>query len=627
MKLSDMLFDLKDIEDVGVSYIKSDREIFCSYRTLHFLALKMLFSLKSAGLKPKDELIFLSRDKEWGFIIFWACIYGGIRIFFGNEQENDKEQFVNFSTLCKRPYYIVPDDNYYDAQFDKIASNHRLTLPSWDELINYPADTNIIAPTEGDDIAAVIFSSGSINEPKGVSITHTSAISFAKAFVDKMHLQNEDVSMTWMSLGTITDFMVHHIVPLYTGSMQYHMSNQLFSKKPFDLCYWLSEKNVTYTTLINSMFSILASYENKQKYSLDLHKIRYVFVGAEPVTEKACNEFLTSMEKYGLSKNCLKPGYGLSETMSAATILDPNTSLTMLTIDDRYMNLGDKICIVTPSCKYAHTFVSIGTPLDGLEVKISDQCGNMLNSGYIGIIEIKGPMVSCGYYGKNRPIVNTDGWFDTGDIGFLENEHLYIVGRYKDMFIINGRNYYYHDLENRLSLAANIDIHDIVLVCKDSDTNELICYLKQEDKAEKTLKHICTVISDYCLEYYALKVDRFVILKRFPKTNSGKIKRYEMLKLYMEAHADYRNCISIYENTNEQKKLNEILKDLQEIFSRILNENIAVDDDYLDYIGDSIYLSKIHLLIDSYYPNIISLAQMFGFSTIEDIAEEILSHR
>lgn len=626
--LSGMLFKLKDVDNVGISHIKDVHgETFYSYRSLHFLALKMLFSLKSAGLQPKDELFFLSRDKEWGFILFWACIYGGIRIFFGNENENAKEQFINFSTSCKRPYFITENGDYYSSHFEGISNERKLTIPACEKLTAYPADTSLIFPVEEEDVAAVIFSSGSINEPKGVSITHKSATSFAKAFVHKMHLQSEDVSMTWMSLGTITDFMVHHIVPLYTGSMQYHLSNQLFSKKPFYLCNLMSEKRITYTTLINSMFPIMASYANNQEYDWDLHSVRYVFIGAEPVTEKASTDFLTAMKKYGLDKNCLKPGYGLSETMSAATILDPNSSLKMLTIDDRHMNLGDEIRVADPLYEHAHTFVSVGTPLDNLQITITDQYGKMIDSGYIGIIKIKGPMVSCGYYGRNVSLIDDDGWFDTGDIGFLDNKHLYIVGRYKDMFIVNGRNYYYNDLEHKLSLIANIDIQNIILIYTDSDVNELICYLKWEDKIDENLENICALISNYCLEYYAFKVEKFVILKAFPKTNSGKIKRYEMFKLYMDAHPDYCNCMSIHENTKEKENREDILKDLQEIFSRVLNEEIDVDDDYLDYISDSIYLSKIHLSIDNHYPSVISLAQMFKFFSIKDIAEEILTHK
>lgn len=630
--LSSMLYNLKNVDNIGIGHIKDvHEEIFCSYQSLHLLALKTLYILKSAGLRPRDELIFLSRNKEWGFIFFWACVYGGIRFVFGNENENAKEQFINFSTLCKRPFFIAENENYYASYFEQIPFERKLTLPDRALLEAGPADESLVFPAKEEDIVAIIFSSGSIQDPKGVTITHRSTYTFAKAFAEKMDLYTGSDALTWMSLGTITDFMVHHIVPLYTGSMQYHLSNLLFSQKPFYLCDLISEKRITYTTLINSMFPVMTSYANCGEHGWDLHCMRYVLVGAEPVTEKASTDFLSAMKTYGLDKNCLKPGYGLSETMSAVTVLDPNSFLKMLTIDDMHMNLGDKIQIVDSSYEHSHTFVSVGTSLDNVQIEITDQYGKRIGEGHVGIIKVKGPTVSRGYYGKDGDLIDESGWFDTGDIGFLEQGHLYIVGRYKDMFIVNGRNYYYNDLEHKLSLIANIDVHNIVLVCTDtgevSDIHELVCFIKWENAADGNLERLCASISEYCLEYYALKLVKFVILSEFPKTNSGKVQRYEMRKLYEEKHPDYRNCLLICKNIKEKNNREDILKDLQEIFGHVLHMQIDIDDEYRDYINDSLYLAKIHLLIDNHHPGVVSLAQMFNFITIEDIADEILKHK
>ena len=84
-------------------------------------------------------------------------------------------------------------------------------MPNMEELERYSPDENLIFPAKEDDIAAIIFSSGSIKEPKGVSITHKNASSFASALSNKMGLCSKDISLTWMPLGTITDFMVHHL--------------------------------------------------------------------------------------------------------------------------------------------------------------------------------------------------------------------------------------------------------------------------------------------------------------------------------------------------------------------------------------------------------------------------------
>ena len=97
-----------------------------------------------------------------------------------------------------------------------------------------------------------------------------------------------------------------------------------------------------------------------------------------------------------------------------------------------------------------------------------------------------------------------------------------------------------------------------------------------------------------------------------------------MLKLYEENNPEYQNCIILSDdNHNDKNSMDDICNKIKSMFNEVIKSDIDVLDDYQDYIDDSIYISKIHLLIDNRYPGIISLAQMFKFSTIEDIAKEI----
>ncbi|NEP07034.1 MAG: AMP-binding protein, partial [Okeania sp. SIO4D6] len=98
-------------------------------------------------------------------------------------------------------------------------------------------------------------------------------------------------------------------------------------------------------------------------------------------------------------------------------------------------------------------FVELGQPIAGTCLRIVDGNQQVVGEGVVGFLQVKGASVTSGYYQNitaNKEAFTADGWFNTGDLGFLKNGCLTITGRQKDVIIINGLNYYSHEIESAL---------------------------------------------------------------------------------------------------------------------------------------------------------------------------------
>src|SRR5262249_36135719 len=146
--------------------------------------------------------------------------------------------------------------------------------------------------------------------------------------------------------------------------------------------------------------------------------------------------FVELLMPHGLAPSAMRPVYGMSEISSGITY-SSGFSLETTSDDD--------------------PFVSVGAPIPGDDLRIVDTEDRVLEEGDIGRLQIRGETVFSGYYGRpdlNAEVFTPDGWFVTGDLAFLRDGWLTITGREKDVIIVNGVNFYCHEIE---AVAEEID--------------------------------------------------------------------------------------------------------------------------------------------------------------------------
>ncbi|MDQ3901844.1 MAG: AMP-binding protein [Actinomycetota bacterium] len=146
----------------------------------------------------------------------------------------------------------------------------------------------------------------------------------------------------------------------------------------------------------------------------------------EAISAPCARRFLQMLAPAGIRATAIWPMWGMAET-SSGVVYSKGFSATQTSDND--------------------SFVEVGWPIAGIRLRIVDGNNLVVPEGIIGRLHVHGAMVTAGYYENpeaNAAVFTADGWFDTGDLGFIRDGRLTLTGRAKDVIIINGANYSSH---------------------------------------------------------------------------------------------------------------------------------------------------------------------------------------
>jgi len=281
-----------------------------------------------------------------------------------------------------------------------------------------------------DDVAAILYTSGTSGEPKGVCLTHNNLLTDARACWE--HIQ---IDVNQRFLGVLPPFhsfglTATVLLPLTLGASAYYLPRF----QPAQIVRTIAQQRISILMAIPSMYGAIARLKDIEP---DAFKTLYLAIsGGEPLPTAV---FADCRDALGIT---IYEGYGLTETSPVVSINIPAQ----------------------------HKIGSVGKPIPGVQVRIVDESGADLPAGSVGEVLIRGPIVMKGYYKKpelTRAILDASGWLWTGDMGSLDEQgFLTITGRKKEMMIIGGENVFPAEIERILEShrdvaeAAVIGIHD-----------------------------------------------------------------------------------------------------------------------------------------------------------------------
>ncbi|ACU60866.1 non-ribosomal peptide synthetase [Chitinophaga pinensis] len=554
--LVEILFDSSAGKSTGITFITGqDKEEFLSYKELKAQAAFVLYNLRKTGLQAGDELIIQLEDNKSFLLIFWACLIGKIipvPLSFGGQEEYKHKLFAVWRTL-RHPFLITTADQL--KRMSEFADD-QAGAATYAEMVAACVPLDAITIREQcatelpvisrKDIAYIQYSSGSTGNPKGVILTHENLLYNARDIVMRSGTSAQDKSLSWMPLTHDMGMICFHLSSLFAGIDQYLLPTPLFIRRP---SLWLSKASQhgisqLYSPNFGYQYFLAAfSREEATSIGMDLSSIRIIYNGAEPIDAAICRNFQHTLAPYGLPERVCYPGYGLAEASVAVTLPIPGDELTVYYLDRENLSVGNQVRELDPHDKSAVSFVEVGLPIDHCNIRIAGPKDEWLGDDTVGNIQIKGLNVTAGYYMQDdvtRQLYTKDGWLRTGDIGFVRNRRLVITGRAKNMMIVNGQNYYPHDIERVVQTIPGMELGKVVACAikqADEKNDALVLFILHKGALEP-FAELAAAAQKRILEATGLGVESFVPIKKVPKTTSGKVQHFRLIEQFRSGYWD-----------------------------------------------------------------------------------------
>ena len=507
----------------SIIYIKSDgSETVQSYPELWQDAQRIVAGLRNIGLKPQDKVIFQLEDNQDFICAFWGCVLGGfvpVPVSIAPIYEpanNTASKLQNTWQMLEKPLVLTSSALAADIDnFSRVLNLENFKIATVDQLLKCEPDLEL-HQSELEDLAILFLTSGSTGMPKCVMLNHRNILSMTTGLILMGHFSSQESVLNWMPLDHVGALVSLSIMAVSLGCQQIHVPTELIVQNPLQWLDLIDKHQATISWSPNFAFSLIcdSAFEiNRQQW--DLSSMKFIINAGEPIVTKTARNFLKLLSRHGLPNNAIHPAFGMCETSSGITYSD---SFSLESSSDET------------------SFVELGLPIAGAALRIVDDNEQIVTENTIGRLQVKGASVTFGYYKNpqaNQEVFTSDGWFNTGDLGFLDQGHLTITGRIKDVIIINGLNYYCHEIEAAVEELAGVEV-SYTGACAvrqpGSNTDKLAIFfntsLNDDQSLLTLLKEIraCVVNKVRINPDYLIPVNKEII----PKTAIGKIQRSQL---------------------------------------------------------------------------------------------------
>ncbi len=419
-----------------IIYFTDKGQIVQTYGELYHNAAKLAKGLKKIGINERSNVIFQIDSRKEYIECFWACMLIGatpapLNLIddFGTRDSNT-DKLYNIWNLLEKPYVLTLDKIL--PQFDSLKKIDMFAEMEFLSIDKLYCESHIEQAYQWkeDETCLILFTSGSTGIPKGVQLTSKNILSRTVGEIQKYNMGSDNVDVNWMTLTHAAGLIWSHIRDVYMDILQLQIDTDIILNNPLKLLDLISKYNGSITWAPNFAYALIGeAVDRNTDYGWDLSSLRYAFAGGEANISKSLRGFLINLSKYGLKENTVIPAFGMTETSSCITYYDDFS---------------------VSNSKNNDKFVPVGSPMPGVEIRIVNNEGEIVNEGNIGAVQGKGLTFTKGYYkneSANRESFTPDGYLITGDLGYIDDGHLILTGRISEVIIVNGLNYYVQDIE------------------------------------------------------------------------------------------------------------------------------------------------------------------------------------
>ena len=488
---------------------------------------------------PRQARVALVAETDPDFVrLFFACQYAGLvpvplpaAVHLGGRDAYVRQLRAMLAS-CKASVALAPGD--FAAMLQEAADEADLAFcgtPDAFRALSPAADA--LRPAQADELAYLQYTSGSTRFPRGVMITHRTVMQNLQGIVRHgLAIRDDDRFMSWLPFYHDMGLVGLVFSPLAAQRSVDYLGTRDFAMRPRQWLTLMSRNRATIAFSPPFGYALVARRVRPSDVAqYDLSAWRIAGVGAETIRAETLEQFATALQGSGFRDDAFLPCYGMAECSLAVSFAPLGQTVQTDAVDSDVLADQRVARSAGGDSRAVSCFVNCGSVLPGHRVEIRDAAGRRLPERRCGTIYVHGPSVMSGYFGdpdETARVLSADGWLNTGDVGYLADDRLFVTGREKDLFIINGRNIWPQDLEFLAEQqpelrpedtsafavpgADGADMAVLVMQCREQDPlsrMELVTRLQGLIQAELGIACFIELVPPHTL----------------PRTSSGKLSR------------------------------------------------------------------------------------------------------
>jgi len=509
-----------------------------SYRELRVQALDYARRLLGVGLRPGDRVAIIAESDGDFARVFWACQYAGLipaplplPLAFGG-----RETYVTAlhrmiasarATAAFAPEMLVP---WLREATGGLSLRLFGTLERLREVEPDPAPLPTLDP-EG--LSYLQFSSGSTRFPLGVAVTQRAVMANAGAISRHgLAIRDGDRGVSWLPLYHDMGLVGFFLTPLACQVTVDLLPTREFARRPLVWLDLISRNRGTLAYSPSFGYELCTRRAESAAPELDLSCWRAAGIGGDMIRPKVLADFAARFEPCGFRSEAFVASYGMAEATLALSFGPLDRGIRTDAVVRRTLeHQGLAVSANVSDTAERSEFVRCGTMLPGHQVEVRDERDRVLPERRVGTLFVRGPSIMRGYDGhreETRRVLATDGWLNTGDLGYLVDREIVITGRVKDLIIVNGRNIWPQDLEWAAEAGLpTLRSHDVAVFSVDGAASEQVIALIQcramHPEERETLRAEAKALF---LREHGVQVSVVLVPPHsLPKTSSGKLSR------------------------------------------------------------------------------------------------------
>jgi long-chain fatty acid adenylyltransferase FadD28 len=528
-----------------------------TWSQLHRRALNLAQELRLHGSTGDRALILAPQGLDYISAFLGALQAGFIAVPLGGASDERVSSVIRDAS----PSAVLTTSSIAGNLAEYVESKSDDSTPSLIEVDLLDLDSKPVRAARVDsstDTAYLQYTSGSTRTPAGVMVSHRNILTNfehmnAGFFGDHGGVAPPDSTMvSWLPFYHDMGLQLGIIFPVLTGFRAVLTSPVSFLQRPARWMQLLARNSRGHSAAPNFAFELAARKTSDEDMAgLDLGSVSCIFNGSERVQPATLQRFTERFARFNLQDKVLRPSYGLAEATLYVATREAGQPPQVVHFESDELTAGGAKRVTDGG---GTPLVSYGVPRSPMVRIVNPENSLECPAGTTGEIWVHGANVAAGYWQKPQESEKTFGatlvapsagtperpWLRTGDLGFISDGELFIIGRIKDLLIVYGRNHSPDDLEATIRTVAPGRCAAISV--PDSDTEKLVAIIELKnradsdedgmDKLDVVKRKITSAISDL----HGLSVADLVVVApgSIPITTSGKVRRAACVERYRQ---------------------------------------------------------------------------------------------